>query len=586
MFTCGNSLGEIVNIFLLLLFQKRWEELFPYGKEVMKHQETVIFSCGVMDQPKQFIEVICDRMASECRQFEYPDSFFIEFYVRDIEFNLLQRNDLLVAITKEITKTCNVHPLRNMCISYVTSHHDTVFVPSKFYVFHRGPRNPRAVKYERDRSVLRNGRDPAECWIITSSLDVFEAICEIRKMIQIRITHLLVDKGKEDFFQAYAGMDDKAMKRKRQLVEKVKTFRGESGDLCSKSDTATEVAQWDERFQTHWKEHVRLSENAQVVIIMNSPLLVKHVTPQLCNCNQLQVLGLTDTEVPEELGAALPMMKDLKNLYLVKCIIEPILFKTIVEQLTACEKLRRLSFMKTLNIPIEIGKTLARLTSLIYLNAHCCKMSRAVSEALLGGLTHCPMIEYLNLYDNILTGLLDKFLSDPIHHKLRQLHVSDTGLSESDVRRVAMAARAGNLPNLVWLSTSKNTLTGSVGVLMGEADHPGYTSLEELYMYSIGFNKEDMRCLSQAVTAGKLPRLRLLILRYNNLHKMTKEVEHFVRSCVECYSQQRVVLMLGLNKFTDKFVDKLKSIVQGTRIVLTFSKTWEEVIQTLRRIDF
>ena len=155
--------------------------------------------------------------------------------------------------------------------------------------------------------------------------------------------------------QNYTGFDDKAVKRKRQLEERVKTFRGESGDLCSRSNTTTEVAQSDERFQTHWKEHIRLSENAQTVIIMNSPLLVKHVTPQLCNCNQLQVLGLTDTEVPEELSAALHGMNDLKRLHLEKCIIEPILFKTIVEQLTACEKLAVLSCKKTLNIPIEIG---------------------------------------------------------------------------------------------------------------------------------------------------------------------------------------------------------------------------------------
>ena len=70
---------------------------------------------------------------------------------------------------------------------------------------------------------------------------------------------------------------------------------------------------------------------------------MKHVTPQLGHCKQLQVLGLTDTDVPGELGVALPMMKDLKNLYLERCIIEPSLFKTIVEKLSVCEKLETLS---------------------------------------------------------------------------------------------------------------------------------------------------------------------------------------------------------------------------------------------------
>ena len=153
-------------------------------------------------------------------------------------------------------------------------------------------------------------------------------------------------------------------------------------------------------------------------------------------------------------------------------------------------------------------------------------MSGSVSEALVQGLTQCPQIEYLYLNGNILTGLLDELLSGSIHHKLCHLYVSNTGLSESDVRSIAMAARANNLPNLTKLNISNNTLTGLVGVLMGGTDHPGYTSLELLAMSGISVSKDDMKCLSQAVVAGKLPRLRILTLLRNNLHLMTEEVEH------------------------------------------------------------
>ena len=245
------------------------------------------------------------------------------------------------------------------------------------------------------------------------------------------------------------------------------------------------------------------------------------------------------------------------------------------------QKLVLLSLQETLNVPIKIGKTLTQLTSLTHLNVYYCKMSGPVSEALMQGLTRRPQIEYLSLQGSIRTGLLDNLLSVSIHHKPCYLHVTNTGLSESDVRSIAMAARANNLPNLTTLNISNNTLTGLVGVLMGGADHPGYTSLEVLGMNRISVSKDDMKCLSQAVVAGKLPRLRCLILSYNNLHLMTEEVEHFVRSCVECYSQQRVALMLGLNNLTDTFVEQLKSIVQGTRIKLIFSKTVEEAKQVL-----
>ena len=215
-------------------------------------------------------------------------------------------------------------------------------------------------------------------------------------------------------------------------------------------------------------------------------------------------------------------------------------------------------------------------------------MSGAVSEALMQGLTRCPQIEHLSLNGNTLTGLLDNLLSGSIHHKLCHLCMGDAGLRESDVRSIAMAARANNLPNLRasdrGLAISENTLTGLVGVLMGGADHPGYTSLEHLSMGGISVSKDDMKCLSQAVTAGKLPRLQRLILCDNDLHLMTDEVEHFVRSCVECYSQKRVALMLDLNKLTDTFVEQLKSIVQGTHIKLSFSKTVEEAKQAFEHL--
>ena len=545
----------------------------------MQHRETLIFACGVKDQPEPLVEVICDRLASLYRQLVCLGGGDIAGYIRDIESTYLSLYDILVAMEKEITKSCRVHPLHNRVINYMSNRQDTLFVPSKYYIFHRPPRT---VKYIPDTSVPRSDLRPAECSIVTNTPDVFEVIFKLGKITQIHITHLVVDTNiPDDSAWGYRFDSEKAMKKHNHLNERLKKFRGVSGDLCSRS--ATQVAQSEEKFQAQWKEHIRLSENAQVIIIQNSPLLVKHVTRQLVYCKQLQVLGLTDTDVPKELGVALPVMKDLKSLYLERCIIEPNLFKTIVEKLSVCEKLEVLSLKKTLNVPIEIGKTLTKLTSLSHLNVYYCKMSGSVREALVQGLTRCPQIEYLNLSGNILTGLLDNLLSGSIQYKLSHLYVGYTGLRESDVRSITKAARANNLPNLKELTISGSTLTGLVGVLMGGADHPGCTSLEVLGMNRISVSKDDMKCLSQAVVAGKLPRLQCLILWYNNLYLMTEEVEHFVRSCVECYSQQRVALKFGLNKLTDTFVEQLKSIVQGTRIKLTFFKTYEEAKQAFNQ---
>ena len=222
----------------------------------------------------------------------------------------------------------------------MSNRQDTLFVPSKYYIFHRPPKT---VKYKKDPSVHRRDLRPSECSIVTRTPDVFEVIFELGKITQIHLTHLVVDTNIPDYrVWSYRFDSEKAMKKHHHLNERLKKFRGVSADLCSRS--ATQEALSDEKFQAHWKEHIRLSENAQIIIIQNSPLLVKHVTPQLGHCKQLQDLGLTDTDVPGELGAALPVMKDLKNLYLDRCSIEPNLFKTIVEQLSVCKKLETVIF--------------------------------------------------------------------------------------------------------------------------------------------------------------------------------------------------------------------------------------------------
>ena len=557
------------------------EELFASIKEVSEQQETLIFACGLMDQPGPFVEMICDRIASEYRQ---PET--VTRIIANIESTYLLLCDILVALAKEIAKSCTVHPLHNMWINYMSNRQDTVFIPSKFYVFHRPSKTTGAVKCIHDTYVPSKDLRPAECSIVTRTPDVSQVIFKLGKIRQVCITHLVVDTIIPDYYILSYSLDiEKAVKQRIHVNKGSRLFHREFGHLHQRS--APKPVQLDEKLHSRWTEQIsmiRLSENAQIIIIQNFPPLVKHVTPQLCYCTQLQVLGLTNTALPEELGTALRVMKDLKKLYLEQCIIEPYLFKTIVEKLSVCKKLELLSLKKTLNVPIEIGETLTQLTSLRYLDVHSCKMSSAVSEALLQGLTQCPKIKYLYLCDNILTGLLDKLLSVSIHHKLCSLYLEHAGLSVSDVRSIAMAARANNLPNLTTLNVSWNTLPGLIGVLMGGADHPGYTSLENIAMAGMRFSKDDMKCLSKAVTGGKLPRLQCLILCHNNFHLMTEEVQHFVRICVEWHSQQQVVLMLGLNNLTNTFVEKLKSIVKRTRIKLTFSETSEEAIQIFGEI--
>ncbi len=111
-----------------------------------------------------------------------------------------------------------------------------------------------------------------------------------------------------------------------------------------------------------------------------------------------------------------------------------------------------------------------------------------------------------------------------------QEHPGFTGLEtlglcncgEEDAICFSDFAKTGRLPHLKRLDFSKNTLTGCLRHLFGGPDHPGFPSLEKLYLSETHLNREDVESLIEAVRAGKLPKLNKLSLSHNDLSHMER----------------------------------------------------------------
>ena len=81
---------ETVSIFgCLFILEKLGKAISIRVKKWGSIEETVVFACGVMDQPEPLVEVICDRLASFYRQLAHlrPKSG-IEGYTRNIESSI------------------------------------------------------------------------------------------------------------------------------------------------------------------------------------------------------------------------------------------------------------------------------------------------------------------------------------------------------------------------------------------------------------------------------------------------------------------------------------------------------------------
>ena len=109
-----------------LLFQTTLENVFPDVASIFNHREVVKFACCLSDQADVLIEIICDRLVNQARQ--YPK----ENYYDNIDY------DTLKELTTELSTTAfTIHPLHNQFLNYFNFGDDetekTVFVPSKLF---------------------------------------------------------------------------------------------------------------------------------------------------------------------------------------------------------------------------------------------------------------------------------------------------------------------------------------------------------------------------------------------------------------------------------------------------------------------
>ncbi len=149
-----------------------------------------------------------------------------------------------------------------------------------------------------------------------------------------------------------------------------------------------------------------------------------------------------------------------------------------------------------------------------------------LSEAVRAG--KLPQLkEMYLLFHNTLTGCVKDLFGGPDHPgfpSLENLYLSNTDLNREDIESLGEAVSAGKLPQLKKMTLSDNTLTGCLKDLFGGPDHPGFPSLEELILDATNLNREDVESLSEAVSAGKLPQLKEMHLSHNTLTGCLKDL--------------------------------------------------------------
>ena len=192
---------------------------------------------------------------------------------------------------------------------------------------------------------------------------------------------------------------------------------------------------------------------------------------------------------------------------------------------------------------------------------------KSLSEAVRCG--KLPQLEELHLSYNNLTGCIGDLLGGPDHPgftSLQILFLLNTGLKKSDVKSLSEATRCGKLPQLEELHLSCNNLTGYIGDLLGEPDHPGFTSLQTLNLSHTNLNSDDIICLSEAVLREKLPNIIELRMWQNYEACIEESLEKFVSACVKKVEERQLALVLGYNDLSGTLQLKIRTLCEGTTI--------------------
>ncbi len=255
-------------------------------------------------------------------------------------------------------------------------------------------------------------------------------------------------------------------------------------------------------------------------------------------------IDLLITEPPTELGDVLSEMKHLKRLNLSFCDMQLDTRKAVMKGLSGCTQLEQLSlthdvYKGMLSIFFG-GEDHPGFPHLQKLDLNTTELDPADLEALREAVKQnkLPRLQKIDLHWryyngsmghlfggedhprfpwNKLTGKLKHLFGGEDHPgfpTLQEVDLENTKLDTKDLQALGEAVKQKKLPMLQKIDLGSNHLTGSLKHLFGGEDHPGFPSLQELYLGSTGLNAEDLEALGEAMKHNKLPQLQKIYLQW------------------------------------------------------------------------
>ena len=234
----------------------------------------------------------------------------------------------------------------------------------------------------------------------------------------------------------------------------------------------------------------------------------------------------SDIEETKLLKNTLKLSPSAVFFHLNECCLSQPAYKYIAQQLNGCQNLQSLCLDGIRQMtPVNLGESIATMTSLRYCNMERSRMTCAICQKLMLGLSKCFKLEVVSFVSTKLTDSIANLFNGPLHYKfesLQTLYLIQGELTENDIGSLGNAVKHSKLPHLKHLSLSSNRLTNILKKLIPhEARFP---FLEMLSLEDTGLAQNDIASLSQAIRLNKIPKLKTLDIARNRVSGCIKHL--------------------------------------------------------------
>ena len=508
----------------------------------MRYEEVVVFTCGLMKDPKVLIRHISKKFNE--MNTGYLSSHYIRVPEKEKEPELKRLGKTAVnleffrLVWAESRAQLPWSPLQNPYFNWFDHERDdqhglardksSVCIPSEYYSFQnlKEPISSHNIQEHEQFGQCSIVIDNPHPDVVDSLLSTCSTICKHQAVANLCLFNLRIkNTAIENIFKLSSNAEFLAIEN-CILPSNMVSCLLQQISVCS---TLKGIRLQNNTIEEPGKSLIHLSDSIQnwsdnnelkYLVILNCSLLpdqCSSLLQSLSTCSHLTYLNLSENTVGsggKHLAESIRnwgINPPLKYLYLHNCGLNEDDCTEILQSLLGCGNLKEISISRN-----TIGKTVRHLVEAIHklssygklekLYLSDCSFPEDQCAAILTSLSLCKQLTCLNLSNNRIQNagkdLLDSIKQWGVNPPLQELYLSNCGLHEDDCAELLQSL--SGCGNLKEIDLSGNSIGKAAKYLVEVIQTlSSYGKLEKLYLSDCSFPEDQCAAILQALSLSK-----------------------------------------------------------------------------------